>query len=74
MAVIEAFQTAKEELGATILMVTHDAVAAFCSDRVIVLSDGQIMKELKRESHPREFMEKILNFMGETEGREYDIR
>jgi putative ABC transport system ATP-binding protein len=71
-AVIDAFLTAKEELGATILMVTHDAVAASHVDRVVALADGQVIRELKRETTPRDFMEEILQFMGETEGSHYD--
>lgn len=71
-AVIDAFVTAKEELGATILMVTHDAAAASHSDRVVALADGQVVRELKRESTPGNFMEEILQFMGETEGGHYD--
>lgn len=73
-AVMEAFLTAKSELGATILMVTHDAVAASNVDRVVALADGQVIRELKRESAPREFMEEILRFMGETEGRNNDAQ
>ena len=35
------------DLGQTIVMVTHDAVAAGYSDRVIFLADGKIVDELK---------------------------
>lgn len=72
-AVIDAFLTAKAELGATILMVTHDAIAASYVDRVVALADGQVIKELKRKTAPGQFMEEILTFMGETEGKNYDI-
>lgn len=71
-AVIDAFLMAKEELGATILMVTHDAAAASHVDRVVALADGQVVRELKREGTPGNFMEEILQFMGETEGGHYD--
>lgn len=73
-AVIDAFLTAKAELGATILMVTHDAVAASYVDRVVALADGQVIRELKRETEPRQFMEEILQFMGETEGNNYAVK
>lgn len=69
-AVIEAFLTAKEELSATILMVTHDAVAASYADRVVVLSDGTVVQELQRKSTPKKFMDEILNFMGNPDGDE----
>ncbi|MCL4164826.1 UNVERIFIED_CONTAM: hypothetical protein GTU68_064477 [Idotea baltica] len=39
---------AVRELGQTIVMVTHDPVAASYSDRVVFLADGQIVDELSR--------------------------
>lgn len=66
-AVIETFLLAKEELNATILMVTHDAIAASYADRVIALADGKIVKELLRTSQPRQFMNEILDFLKAVE-------
>lgn len=66
-AVIESFLLAKENLNATILMVTHDAIAASYADRVIALSDGEIVKELVRTSQPRRFMNEILDFLKAVE-------
>ncbi|MBT5755774.1 MAG: ABC transporter ATP-binding protein, partial [Acidimicrobiaceae bacterium] len=37
---------AVRELGQTIVMVTHDPVAASYSDRVVFLADGQITDQL----------------------------
>ncbi|MFC5801983.1 ABC transporter ATP-binding protein [Streptomyces formicae] len=34
------------ELGQTVVMVTHDPVAAACADRVVFLADGRIVDEL----------------------------
>lgn len=70
--VIDAFQTACEELGATIVMVTHDAVAAASSDRIIALSDGRIVGELKRDVPPRVFLDEVLGFMGRINGGAYE--
>lgn len=72
-SVIEAFLVAKKSMGATILMVTHDAIAASFADRVIALSDGEVVKELKRNSQPREFMNDILEFLKTVEVKD-DIR
>ena len=72
-SVIEAFLLAKKSMGATILMVTHDAIAASFADRVIALSDGEVVKELKRNSQPREFMNDILEFLKTVEVKD-DIR
>ena len=62
-AVIESFLLAKEKMNATILMVTHDAIAASYADRVVALSDGKIVKELLRTVEPRQFMNEILDFL-----------
>lgn len=62
-AVIESFLLAKEKMNATILMVTHDAIAASYADRVVALSDGKIVKELLRTAEPRQFMNEILDFL-----------
>jgi ABC-type lipoprotein export system ATPase subunit len=62
--VIDAFLDAKRTLGATILMVTHDAFAASHTDRVVALKDGQIVKELVRDAKSDEdFLNEILTFM-----------
>lgn len=66
-AVIEAFLLAKKSLRATILMVTHDTMAASYADRVIALADGRIVKELVRQQEPRKFLNEILEFLKTTE-------
>ncbi len=51
-----------DELGATILMVTHDAFTASYSRRVIFIKDGKIFKEIHRGSDTRkEFFDKIID-------------
>lgn len=47
--VIEAFENARQQLGATIFMVTHDSFAASFCDRVILLKDGTVYNTLKKE-------------------------
>lgn len=59
-SVIDAFLRAKKELGATVLMVTHDSFAASFCDRVIVLKDGKVCKELVCENTRKEFMDQLL--------------
>lgn len=67
-AVIDAFLQARDELQATVFMVTHDSFAASFCDRVIVLKDGQIYGELKRQGSRREFMDVLLNTIRELGG------
>ncbi len=51
-----------DELGATILMVTHDAFTASYARRVIFIKDGKIFKELHRGNDTRkEFFDKIID-------------
>ena len=38
--------TAVDDLGQTVVMVTHDPVAAAYADRVVFLADGRIVDEL----------------------------
>ena len=44
-AVIDSFLQAKQQIGATIFMVTHDSYAASFCDRVIVLKDGRFIRK-----------------------------
>ena len=44
--ILEFMQNAVQSLGQTIVMVTHDPVAASYSDRVVILADGKIVDEI----------------------------
>jgi putative ABC transport system ATP-binding protein len=52
------------ELGQTVVMVTHDPVAASYADRVIFLADGQIVDEMLRPT-----ADGVLDRMKEFDGR-----
>ena len=71
-AVIEAFLNAKEKIGATIFMVTHDAFAASYADKVIALKDGIVFGELVRHGQPRDFLYELLDFTRKVNGDGYD--
>ena len=69
-AVIRSFQQAKSALGATIFMVTHDSYAASFCDRVVILRDGVVWRELEKGSTDREkFQDLLLDAVREM-GRE----
>ena len=58
---LETFTALNEGLGATILMVTHDAFTASYADRIIFIKDGKIFNELIKGNDTRkEFFEKII--------------
>ena len=71
-AVIEAFLNAKEKIGATIFMVTHDAFAASYADKEIALKDGIVFGELERHGQPRDFLDELLDFTRKVNGVWYD--
>ena len=51
-----------DQLGATILMVTHDAFTASYARRVIFIKDGKIFKEIhKGDCSRKEFFDKIID-------------
>ena len=47
-AILELLRKTCNDLGATIVMVTHDPRAASYADRVVFLKDGEIVRELKQ--------------------------
>jgi putative ABC transport system ATP-binding protein len=52
---------AVKDLGQTIVMVTHDPVAASYADRIIFLADGQVVDEM-REPTPERVLDRMKQF------------
>ncbi|WP_457208232.1 ABC transporter ATP-binding protein [Nocardioides sp. P5_C9_2] len=52
-----------DDLGQTVVMVTHDPGAAAYADRVVFLADGAVVEELRDPSR-----ERILDIMGRLDG------
>ena len=64
-AVIRSFEQAKQMLGATIFMVTHDSFAASFCDRVILLRDGVVWRTLEKGGIERSaFQDHLLECIG----------
>ena len=58
---LETFEHLNQKLGATILMVTHDAFTASYAETIIFIKDGKIFNELvKGEDTRKQFFEKII--------------
>lgn len=58
---LESFEHLNKNLGATILMVTHDAFTASYANRIIFIKDGKIFNELVKGNDTRkQFFEKII--------------
>ena len=56
-----------DEFGQTIVMVTHDPVAASHTDRVVVLADGRVVDEMRAPTAER-VLEAMLGFERRTAG------
>ena len=54
-------RSAVREMGQTIVMVTHDPVAASYADRVIFLADGRIVDEMCAPD-PDRVLDRMKNF------------
>ncbi|WP_395659505.1 ABC transporter ATP-binding protein [Nocardioides sp.] len=61
--VLELLRRSVDEHGQTIVMVTHDPVAAAHTDRVVFLGDGTVVGELR--SPTREHVLEVMNRMAE---------
>lgn len=69
-AVIESFENARQQLNATIFMVTHDSFAASFCDRVILLKDGTVYNTLTKTEKRSDFQERLLDAIKEMSGEE----
>ena len=61
--VAEEFRKINEELGKTLLMVTHDPQMASRCKRVIFLKDGYVMNDVRKEGTEEEFYRTIIGEM-----------
>jgi putative ABC transport system ATP-binding protein len=62
--VLELLRNSVEDLGQTIVMVTHDPQAAAQADRILFLADGLIVKEIRTSTAAE-----VLEAMQEVSGR-----
>ena len=63
--VIESFENARNQMGATIFMVTHDSFSASFCDKVILLKDGRIYRQLSNPGNQKQFHNILLDAVGE---------
>lgn len=69
-AVIESFENARTTMNATVFMVTHDSFSASYCDRVILMKDGSVYRQLERKSDRKEFQDQLLDAIKEMSGDE----
>lgn len=61
--VINTLEKINCEMGKTIIMVTHDPKMASYCGRLILLKDGIVLKELRREGDKEAYYQEILQEM-----------
>ena len=61
--VLELLSKMNEENEATIIMVTHDPIAASYCDRVLFIKDGEFFNEIYRDDRRQTFFQRILNVL-----------
>ena len=68
---LETLEVLNEKLHATIMMVTHDAVAASYADRILFIKDGKLFNELRRGDDARtDFYQRILEVQAFLSGKQ----
>ena len=72
-ALLETLEVLNEKLHATIMMVTHDAVAASYADRILFIKDSKLFNELRRGDDDRtDFYQRILEVQAFLSGKQGD--
>lgn len=72
---LSTMQSINEQMGTTILMVTHDAFSASYANRILFLRDGMIFTEILKGGDSRKtFFEKILDVLTMLGGGQSDVR
>jgi len=71
--VLDCFKSVNKTLGTTIIMVTHDALAASFCDRVMFLKDGKIHGRLDSNGNKRELFTKVLNMLAVMGGKDHEF-
>lgn len=68
---LETLEVLNTKLHATIMMVTHDAVAASYADRILFIKDGKLFNELRRGDNSRtDFYQRILEVQAFLSGKQ----
>lgn len=71
--VMETLETINKRDNTTMMMVTHDALAASYCHRVIFIKDGQLHNEMYRGESRQVFFQKIIDSLSFLGGNTYDL-
>ena len=71
--VLELLSKMNKEKQATIIMVTHDPIAASYCDRVLFIKDGEFFNEIYKDDRRQTFFQRILNVLSLLGGQVGDF-
>lgn len=71
--VLELLTKVNQERKTTIIMVTHDPIAASYCDRVLFIKDGEYFNEIYKEDLRQTFFQRILNLLSLLGGNVNDL-
>lgn len=71
--VIELLTQLNKEKKATMMLVTHDPVAASYCDRIIFIKDGQLFNEVNCKDDRPLFYKKIMDSLSMLGGNKHDF-
>lgn len=72
--VLELLSYINQTEGTTIIMVTHDPIAASYCDRVLFIKDGEFFNEIYKDERRQTFFQRILNVLSLLGGNVHDLR
>lgn len=71
--VLELLSEVNETVRTTIVMVTHDPIAASYCDRVLFIKDGTFFNEIYKDERRQTFFQRILNVLSLLGGHSHDL-
>ena len=71
--VLELLTSINQTEGTTIIMVTHDPIAASYCDRVLFIKDGEFFNEIYKDERRQTFFQRILNVLSLLGGNVNDL-
>ncbi|MFC4411522.1 ABC transporter ATP-binding protein [Chungangia koreensis] len=72
--VLMLLERINKEQNTTIIMVTHDPIAASYCDRVLFIKDGEYFNEIYKDDRRQTFFQRILNVLSLLGGNVNDLR
>jgi putative ABC transport system ATP-binding protein len=71
--VMKYFKYVNDEIGTSIVMVTHDTLAASYCNKAILLKDGEFVAAIEREGSRKEFLDSISEMLMLVGGEQDDL-